>query len=429
MAKKPFFSIVIPTRDRPDLVIKVLKSLTLQTFSDFEVIISDNGCIPLCEHKISSFLGDARFHYKRPSSVMNMCDHWEFAIESAQGEYITVLGDKFILRSDALSLMAKEISKYTPDVVTWQYEFFDVNKSVNGELYGDYHPLIKPGIAKPYSPSLELERRFSFDFPLFCRVNKSSDSYGKIYSGFVRADILIYIKNCYGRIFHPMSPDFTSMIAILNESKICIDINQALMLIISMDGISTGAATRSSLYAARKYIESYGRDSFDYWQKLPIKGLGVGHNSYVSAEFDLIKSLATDGPVKNLELDKGAIAFWAKEDLKVVSDIDLTERAKFEKLLLPWISSIDKARLERLEYNLIEHSKPAKSEIYHSGLKKTNEFIRGISAEHLAYIHWHDGIALPRKPVSENAMELFEALDYLEDYNNYSCQILGINTH
>ncbi|MFB2829256.1 glycosyltransferase family 2 protein [Aeromonas jandaei] len=427
MDNKPLFSIVLPTRDRPELVLKVLKSLELQTFSDFEVIISDNGCNAFCEHVVAPFLKDKRFSYKRPPHPMNMCDNWEFAIESAQGKYITIFCDKFILRSDALKLMASEILKSSPDVLTWQYEVFDVKQSKNEMIYGDFHPLLKPGKAKKYNPALELERRFSFDFPLFCRFNKPIDSYGKIYSGIVKAEVLAQIKDRYGRIFHPMSPDFTSMIAILNESKICVDLNQTLMLVINMDGFSNGEATRKSILATREYLESYGVDADSYWQRLPISGFGVGHNSHIAAEFEFIKSLAVDGPIKNMNLDKGALAFWAREDLKVVCDLDATERSRFEELLLPWLESIDDVRRLELESNMIKQLKPASCEIYHSGLKKTDEFISGISAEHLAYIHWHDGIALPRKPVTETHIEIFDALNYLTSYNNYSCQLLGVN--
>lgn len=427
MLQRPLFSIVLPTRDRPELVSKVLKALELQTFSDFEVIISDNGYNAFCEHAIAQFLKDERFKYKRPPHPMNMCDNWEFAIGSAQGKYITVFCDKFILRSDALHLMANEISNSSPDVLTWQYEFFDVKQSKNEMLYGDFHPLLKPGKAKKYNPALELERRFSFDFPLFCRFNKSMDSYGKIYSGIVRAEVLTQIKDRYGRIFHPMSPDFTSMIAILNESKICVDLNQTLMLVINMDGFSNGEATRKSISATRECIESYGVDADTYWQRLPISGFGVGHNSHIAAEFEFMKSLAVDGPIKNLVLDKGALAFWAREDLKMVCDLDDTERSRFEALLQPWLESLDDVRRHELESNMIEQLKPASSEIYHSGLNKTDKFIHGISAEHLAYIHWHDGVALPRKPVTEDLMDLFDALNYLAGYNNHSCQLLDTN--
>lgn len=427
MDNKPFFSIVLPTRDRPELVLKVLKSLELQTFSDFEVIISDNGCNAFCEHVVAPFLKDKRFSYKRPPHSMNMCDHWDFAIESAQGKYITVFCDKFILRSDALDLMASEIAKSSPDVLTWQYEVFDVKESKNEMLYGDFHPLLKPGKAKKYNPALELERRFSFDFPLFCRFNKPIDSYGKIYSGIVKAEVLAQIKDRYGRIFHPMSPDFTSMMAILNESKICVDLNQTLMLVINMDGFSNGEATRKSILATREYLESYVVDADVYWQRLPISGFGVGHNSHIAAEFEFVKSLAVDGPIKNLILDKGALAFWAREDLKMVCDLDATEKSRFEALLEPWLASLDDVRRHELESNMIKQLKPASSEIYHSGLNKTDEFIHGISAENLAYIHWHDGVALPRKPVTEDHIELFDALNYLTSYNNRSCQLLGVN--
>jgi glycosyltransferase involved in cell wall biosynthesis len=36
------FSVIVPTRDRPDLLEFCLESLAAQTFGDVEVIVSDN---------------------------------------------------------------------------------------------------------------------------------------------------------------------------------------------------------------------------------------------------------------------------------------------------------------------------------------------------------------------------------------------------
>ncbi len=38
----PRFSVVVPTRDRPDLLAFCLQSLAAQTFADVEVVVADN---------------------------------------------------------------------------------------------------------------------------------------------------------------------------------------------------------------------------------------------------------------------------------------------------------------------------------------------------------------------------------------------------
>jgi len=43
MINRPFFSIVIPTHNRADLLYFAVKSFLQQDFGDFEIIISDNN--------------------------------------------------------------------------------------------------------------------------------------------------------------------------------------------------------------------------------------------------------------------------------------------------------------------------------------------------------------------------------------------------
>ena len=56
MSERPFISIIIPTRDRPKLVAQVLKFLQIQTFTNFEVIVSDNGLNDYCEKDVLPYL-------------------------------------------------------------------------------------------------------------------------------------------------------------------------------------------------------------------------------------------------------------------------------------------------------------------------------------------------------------------------------------
>ncbi|WP_233078035.1 glycosyltransferase family A protein [Rheinheimera soli] len=426
MSSKPLFSIVLPTRDRPDLVRRVLESLVAQTFTDFEVIVSDNALNNPCLHEVSRFLVDKRFNYKRTLKPMDMCSHWDFALEGATGEYVTIFSEKFMLRPDALELMSQEIISSQPDVLTWQYEIFDVSFIDGLNLYGDYHPLIKPGNPINYDPVSELKRRVCFDFPLFCRYNKQKDSYGKIYSGAIHRNVLARIKNNYGRIFHPLSPDFTSMIAILNESKVCVDMNQSLMLVVNMAGTSNGEATKRSVVATRQFIESFGLDIEKFRLQLPIPGFWIGHQVIVSADYELIRSLTCYGPLKNIKLDKGSLAFWAQFDLEHIKEWEDETNDEFQILLRPFLRSLSRVRLEELGHNLKVSVSPSKNEIYHSGLKKVNYFSPGTTAESLADIHWREGFAPPRKPVSINSMELFQALEYLYFYNVHSSTLLEL---
>ena len=42
-SKSPFFSVLIPTRNRPNLTADLINSVLSQSFSDFELIVADNS--------------------------------------------------------------------------------------------------------------------------------------------------------------------------------------------------------------------------------------------------------------------------------------------------------------------------------------------------------------------------------------------------
>ncbi|MCU0327876.1 MAG: glycosyltransferase family 2 protein [Chitinophagales bacterium] len=60
--ENPFFSIIIPTYNRADLLLDTLKSIQAQTFADFECIIVDDGGRDHTEEVVKS-LEDQRFRY------------------------------------------------------------------------------------------------------------------------------------------------------------------------------------------------------------------------------------------------------------------------------------------------------------------------------------------------------------------------------
>ncbi|MGB6008041.1 glycosyltransferase family A protein [Castellaniella sp.] len=426
MAPPILFSIVIPTRDRPLLLSRVLSALRAQTFVDFEVIVSDNSLNVSCADVVQPYLSDERFSYKQPPHPMSMPDHWHFAIEGVRGRYVTIFNEKFILCPDALEIMAAEIQENPPDVLTWQFEVFDSRQAGDALFFGKYHPKIKPGNAFAYEPDLELRRRFSFDFPVFSRYEYQKNNYGKIYTGFVRSEVLEQVREKYGSVFLPTSPDFTSMTAILNESSRCVDMNKSLMLLNNAAGMSNGEDTRASMRATRRAVENLGLDFDEYARELPIANFPIGHNNYIAADLALVKSRAPDGLIKSLDIDRESLAYWAMKDLEQITDFQSGEMENYRKVLEPFLDGMSRQRRVLLDEHAALCGKGSRSEIYHSGLTPIDEFRPGTSPEALAEIHWLDGLAPPRKSVMETPLELSDAMDYLHRYNIHARHLLGL---
>ena len=121
----PRFSVVVPTRDRPDLLEFCLGSLAEQTYDDVEVIVSDNPVQLPARDVFDRFCGDG-WRYLRPEEPVAMHDNFERGCDAASGDFVAVLIDKTVLHPSALSFAARVLEQ-EPDVdlVTWRNDGYD----------------------------------------------------------------------------------------------------------------------------------------------------------------------------------------------------------------------------------------------------------------------------------------------------------------
>src|SRR5882724_454367 len=117
----PFFSVIIPTRNRYETLEYALKTVLDQEFISFELIISDNSDTDQLDGlgSIRYLLEDKRIKYCRPPSVLSMSDNWEFAVSQAGGEFIIIFGDDDGLVSGALKNIHDIVKEAKVDLISW----------------------------------------------------------------------------------------------------------------------------------------------------------------------------------------------------------------------------------------------------------------------------------------------------------------------
>ena len=84
----PFFSIVIPTYNRASLIPATLQSVFQQTFTDYEIIIINDGSTDNTQDVLKPFLSRITYvnqNNQGPGAARNT------GIDIAKGEYITFL--------------------------------------------------------------------------------------------------------------------------------------------------------------------------------------------------------------------------------------------------------------------------------------------------------------------------------------------------
>lgn len=109
----PFFSIIIPTHDRPDDLANALSSLSRQSFDDFEVVVVNDGEASVVDVVASSGLPRTQMlctsGHLGPSAARNI------GLDAAVGEVITYLDDDDLYKPDHLSVHAARYAE-DPDV-------------------------------------------------------------------------------------------------------------------------------------------------------------------------------------------------------------------------------------------------------------------------------------------------------------------------
>lgn len=84
-----FFSVIIPVYNRPQEVDELLKSLTLQTYKDFETLIIEDGSEKPCKHIVEKYHEKLDIkYYPKENSGQGFSRNYGF--ERANGEYFVV---------------------------------------------------------------------------------------------------------------------------------------------------------------------------------------------------------------------------------------------------------------------------------------------------------------------------------------------------
>ena len=89
MPNPVFFSVIIPTYNRADLIVKSIQSVLQQTYTDFELIIVDDGSSDNTQEQVSS-IHDTRIHYfKIKNSERGAARN--FGVQKCKGSFTTFL--------------------------------------------------------------------------------------------------------------------------------------------------------------------------------------------------------------------------------------------------------------------------------------------------------------------------------------------------
>jgi hypothetical protein len=207
----PRFSLLIPTRNRANLLEFAVRSALAQDFPDFEVIVSDNDSSDETPAVVKRLAGDRlagdRLRTVRTPATMSMPDHWEWALQHVRGDYLMMLCDDDAVAPNVLRRVDEVLREQKTSVVAmnrgaiyWHPSPSRQERS-NTLVFGPYGVRTLRCPSRPVLKGM-ISRLGSWPTP------RATDS-------FCSRAVIEDVRARAGRFFFPPAPDYSSSALVL----------------------------------------------------------------------------------------------------------------------------------------------------------------------------------------------------------------------
>jgi hypothetical protein len=236
MGTAPRYSVVIPTRDRSHTLRHTIRTCLAQQFDDAEFLVSDNGSDAATRNLVAEF-SDRRLRYVHTPRPMAMTDSWEFAVEQARGEFVTVIGDDDGLLLHALPEIDRILKMTGGKVLRWEAAHY---------CWPCLPPLPFAGPNRLFIP-MRRKRRFDRIRRRVGRARLADAARWKttyatlpmIYRAMIHRSVLDKLRQQTGRVFYSLSPDIYSAFSVAQAAGEFLTVDTPIGLT-ATSGSSTG---------------------------------------------------------------------------------------------------------------------------------------------------------------------------------------------
>ena len=201
----PQFSILVPTRQRPDTLLATLATLIWHPGDDYEIVVADN----FGDDDVAAVIDAAqqrhpRIKHIRSDRVLPMSENWERGLAACSGEYVSVLGDDDGFLPSTLDVVRKLIAITHARVISWETHTYWWPDTI---VYWNRNKL--------YVSLGNLDVAWIQSRPALIETYRNTVSFGRlpmIYNAFVHRDVINSVIDRFGAYFVPTfaSPDVAS---------------------------------------------------------------------------------------------------------------------------------------------------------------------------------------------------------------------------
>jgi glycosyltransferase involved in cell wall biosynthesis len=208
MLRNPI-SILIPTRERADLLSSAIESCVAQQFDNCRFIVSDNASADHTRDVVHSFR-DPRLHYVNPGRRLSMADNFEYALSHALPGHVLSIGDDDALMPDALQYLDTLIDETGASAIggRWNCYFWDnfPLEPMRNKLY----LWLGEGFSMKCSFK-EARRALNFNYSYIHKL-------AGLYYGLISTKVVDSLRH-KGKFFNSITPDAYSAFACSLASK------------------------------------------------------------------------------------------------------------------------------------------------------------------------------------------------------------------
>lgn len=333
---KPFFSVVMPTRNRAKLLSLAVGSVLKQTFGDFEVIVSDNFSADETAQTAHSF-DDERIKYFRSENPLSIGDSYKFALSHAKGEYITFLSDDDAYAKVFLQSFSRAIEKENAEVIACRFAFY---YSRDAYEYGRNFTAESLAV-NPFSRELHILDGKDSLTALFASAGLATSNnsrkpvfFPRLVNAAYKTSMVNKVKERISNLFPMLGSDiYTSALFLNAANKFCY-IDEPLYLHRLWEGGATSGGTSN--------LVQYGED-MDY---APLKKLLSVKNYHANAFLRARSDWGEDFQPISLDLSDYFVSYYQELIEMQIKGVDISEELEeFESEILKQ----DKALQEKLQ--------------------------------------------------------------------------------
>lgn len=201
-------SLVIPTRERAEVLEPCLRRALASDDPHLELIVSDN-CSQDETPEVLARYDDPRLQIVRPQTRVSMRRNFEHALDATTGDYVIFIGDDDGVSLHGLSLLRQVLEAEAPDAVGWNlpsYAWPDPSDpSAKGYLSIKYKDVFGPAVTRDPKRTVEKLRKGTL---------RNYREAANIYHGCVSRRLIDAVRGqANGEYFGGLTPDVFASVA------------------------------------------------------------------------------------------------------------------------------------------------------------------------------------------------------------------------